>query len=1545
MSTEYLSLFQGPPPPKDQQPPDEALGGGLLRALALGSLQPVGPISPVAKLAGLAWPQPARPTEPVQTTAPISPVSPVEPIRPTTGLRRQAVAAVIEPVQPDVGRNVPLRIGGIAETYRGRAGLNTTVALLDTRTGESQEEKLIRFALSDRAEYEKNLADLGFGYAKRATLIPKDVLTEAEVTSLVRQFTRSALSLFVWLADILDKPRAAAAGLLAGQPSQILHILPFSGGWLKGFYEGIIKTFIPSFQWNPEKRVFGRDLLEMYGIVPKRQGRGLFFGGSMTDLVGDVLGLAVDFILGGIVPYPAIARVGTAAKMFGRGLETPLAAEAATHAQRIAAAITKDPRIFVDVVRSNFSLSTIARYIDLPLESPAFYRGEVSRILQTAAAKVPGLRETAERAPRLAQDAFLSVVTQHTDDLIRQQLHRAAEGQKILHSAAPTQWIEEVAKGERAVVLTPGWPFHKLLTREGYYARLFTVPKRMEETVRQAGRLLFVENPVAAFIHGLFHWTSRGVGRAGVSAVMDATEIARNVRGIITDVNADVSHMLGVLAGRWQAMADEARFFGDLYQGMTFDSLVRYAVETARIWGSSMEETARLVAQQVLENAPPEKIASAAKIIGQAVEHVQAVHQRIQNHLLSLLAENGAPVSQRVDPFGLTHLVRIGKGAFGGEFVWPTRRMVSLTHPAGTVAINRMSMDPIISARIGATAKTVYRSGYQAGTPAVLNVGGERRFAVLEEIIGDQDVKILRFWDGQRYYSWVVPGVELSEVQRTYLAGTTMVDEFRLLSEPPPDVKLPRIFTTPKEAERAARRFATERGWAIPKNVDPVYFYAWKRYFEPFVQIENWQNAFNPITGRPNKELIPVFFAPDEQSAKEAISILTASMDLRRALGLTTKRDVERFVASGGVVGALVDALRRAGPYDELLFNRSLSETFEVLYYYASQRLGLLLASQDYIARTATLAPGKPTIFARVIGAFEHDSAMVPLKDARQLISWWHEPASKAGGLPLTEKWTQRIIERWLAMQNKTWKEVVPEAESIEQAYRILSERLYVPRYAVKHMARVFALKDIIEQNKFDYQTIWDRYLTLMRYWLTQISPAFHVRNFVSSQVMNLTADAPYTFAQYRDALVDVLEALAGRKKLPFDTEIASLDILSGVVRAADPTRSYTVAQGGLGWVFEPLARELTKRVTHTSEALFRPSKRAAEVQSRFARNQSFGAATEQFLAAIRATTDRAYSLVETLARVTPYIAARRAGLTASQAVELVKRIQYDYTRLTPFEQRVMKPLFLFYGWLRSNIGHLIPKTTIEAWSGAAALLRLLYAAQETAGTLPAWMRETAAIPFRQTEEEASRGLTTVIRKWGLHVEDLSLLHPTVTGPGAVRMLQKTISSMNPIVGAVFRLATGIEPYTGRPLKETAGITGVPLLDVAIGVTPLARISAMLRTTAEVLGYSPYRREWTLQLKLAPLLDLLTGIKTGEYDLDLQLLLDAREALRREIELSPFSRSGLYVYVPEHLKPFAPDWLIENLEKYNRLARLAREVARRRRGRDVVAIREVTTPE
>ncbi len=150
------------------------------------------------------------------------------------------------------------------------------------------------------------LTPLGFQTARAARPrqgpAPPVTLTQEEEQSLLQQ----GIGVLSYVAETLDKPGAAVRGLLAGQPDQLLNLIPFSDTL------GIT---------DPEDVGSGRELLEGYGLAPKNI-PGFF--NSFEDAAFDVAGFATEVITDPLLyvtgPLGSLTKTGLKAQ---KGMKTP----------------------------------------------------------------------------------------------------------------------------------------------------------------------------------------------------------------------------------------------------------------------------------------------------------------------------------------------------------------------------------------------------------------------------------------------------------------------------------------------------------------------------------------------------------------------------------------------------------------------------------------------------------------------------------------------------------------------------------------------------------------------------------------------------------------------------------------------------------------------------------------------------------------------------------------------------------------------------------------------------------------------------------------------------------------------------------------------------------------------------------------------------------------------------------------------------------------------------------------------------------------------
>jgi len=297
-------------------------------------------------------------------------------------------------------------------------------------------------------------------------------------------------------------------------------------------------------------------------------------------------------------------------------------------------------------------------------------------------------------------------------------------------------------------------------------------------------------------------------------------------------------------------------------------------------------------------------------------------------------------------------------------------------------------------------------------------------------------------------------------------------------------------------------------------------------------------------------------------------------------------------------------------------------------------------------------------------------------------------------------------------------------------------------------------------------------------------------------------------------------------------------------------------------------------------------------------------------------TGDRSYLGVEFVNRYPLYAAARKAGLTPAQAKALVNKSQFDYAakNYSRFENSIAKRLVPFYGWLSNNLPYQI-KTLINNPGGATPyLLRKLAKVQGNGEYLPQWLEERMGVRLGGDEDNA-----TVIRSFGLPIEDLGDIPFSGGLPNLNRVGQRLISRMAPGVTLAWRLFTGRDPVTGREIKDMKGPTGNPQLDTVLASAPTARLQSSIMDITK-----PDKQLWAI------LMNQLTGVKVGNYDLQQARDRELRDMLAKELAAMPDvgTREVFYPQQKDLMEPERRAQVTKNIrtaEMLNRALKAARQ--------------------
>ena len=281
--------------------------------------------------------------------------------------------------------------------------------------------------------------------------------------------------------------------------------------------------------------------------------------------------------------------------------------------------------------------------------------------------------------------------------------------------------------------------------------------------------------------------------------------------------------------------------------------------------------------------------------------------------------------------------------------------------------------------------------------------------------------------------------------------------------------------------------------------------------------------------------------------------------------------------------------------------------------------------------------------------------------------------------------------------------------------------------------------------------------------------------------------------------------------------------------------------------------------------------------------------------------------------RYVPYSVYRKKGLSPAQAAHKVMMTQFDYSKLSPFMRRVGKRAFPFATWITKNIPYQLRLLRDMPGGVTAQTLRAMNAPQRSdEGYVPSFLREGGAIRTGGTDEAAH------FARWmGLPVEDLGRVKFTEGLPDVGRTASRFASDMHPLFQWPIEAFSGKDLYSGRDVKDMKGLTGIPNFDTMLSGMPWER----LRVTAMMMGDE--RKPPGLKL-----LNLLTGLKFGTYDVGKWKLLDAQKVQEQILEESPEIGEFTRLYVKD--KETASEEVVEQYDRSRQLGKLVKALQQQR---------------
>jgi hypothetical protein len=264
---------------------------------------------------------------------------------------------------------------------------------------------------------------------------------------------------------------------------------------------------------------------------------------------------------------------------------------------------------------------------------------------------------------------------------------------------------------------------------------------------------------------------------------------------------------------------------------------------------------------------------------------------------------------------------------------------------------------------------------------------------------------------------------------------------------------------------------------------------------------------------------------------------------------------------------------------------------------------------------------------------------------------------------------------------------------------------------------------------------------------------------------------------------------------------------------------------------------------------------------------------------------------VEDFARLANYLGNLRRGMSPEQAGQLVRKVHFDYQDLTPFEQS-LKAFVPFYTFARKNLPYQAEMALTQP-NKVLPALHAMGATDPNAPWVPEYLASGAALPVGQAQGGTQRFLS----RFGLPLEEAAerfkFKNYELPGGGTVNLPSVGGTGMaflgmfNPYIKGPLEYLTDTQFHTGRHLSDLhsrgiAGGFGVIPEEVAQPLTQLVANSPLARAASTVNTLADERKGVG-----AKALNLLTGLRLTDVDLDKQRAVAARKELEGLLRVDP----------------------------------------------------------
>lgn len=298
---------------------------------------------------------------------------------------------------------------------------------------------------------------------------------------------------------------------------------------------------------------------------------------------------------------------------------------------------------------------------------------------------------------------------------------------------------------------------------------------------------------------------------------------------------------------------------------------------------------------------------------------------------------------------------------------------------------------------------------------------------------------------------------------------------------------------------------------------------------------------------------------------------------------------------------------------------------------------------------------------------------------------------------------------------------------------------------------------------------------------LTSPFPAFHHRNFISNIILNaLGGVGPIRHFKYywkaRDLQQKAIKGILNKGEQKLWNEVTAF---AGFRSSQQQELLRLMTEKGWGSLRDFTNRPVSKTFDAIGSKFGKAPKKPRPGDYDLLTGQAYGA------------------YIENNARIAHYLAKRAEGLSPLSAQKSVNKYLFDYRDLTPFEQKYLRPAFLFYTWSRKNLP-LMVNTAVKN-PRSLAIYRQITGID--AAEVPDYLRGGFAFkappPF---------GPESYIGSMGVPFEDLNIFNVSDVDPDMFSQIkragQRIASRLAPVLRMPLEIMTGEAAFTQKPLRD-----------------------------------------------------------------------------------------------------------------------------------------------